>query len=120
MSEEAITNRAAYIWGSSAPSAALGADHVIDYRSERFGDKISDVDVVLDTIGGGTQQRSYAVLRAGGMLIATAVPPDEALVATHRVRASFVFHTSDAVHLERLVAEAAHGKLKVLVDRRVD
>ena len=49
----------------------LGADEVIDYRSTRFEKAVQDVDVVLDTIGGDTQQRSRQVLRKGGILVAT-------------------------------------------------
>ncbi len=95
----------------------LGADQVIDYRTERFEDAVSDVDVVLDTIGGDTQLRSFGVLRAGGSLVATASPPDEALAKAHGVDASFVFHQSDAARLAKLIDLVAAGSLRVLVDR---
>ena len=49
----------------------LGADKVIDYRTTRFEEAVGDVDVVLDTIGGETQQRSWKVLKKGGILVAT-------------------------------------------------
>ncbi len=97
----------------------LGADQVIDYRSERFEDKLSDLDVVLDTIGGDTQQRSFGVLRTGGYLAATASPPDEALAKAHGIGASFVFHQSDAARLSKLLGMIDAGTLKVLVDRVV-
>ncbi len=97
----------------------LGADQVIDYRSERFEDKLSDIDVVLDTIGGDTQQRSFSVLRAGGYLVSTASPPDEALAKAHGVGASFVFHQSDAARLTKVLDLIDAGTLKVLVDRVV-
>lgn len=95
----------------------LGADQVIDYRSERFEDKVSDVDVVLDTIGGDTQQRSFGVLRAGGYLAATTAPPDEALAKAHGVGASFVFHGSDAARLGKVIDLLGSGALTMLVDR---
>lgn len=97
----------------------LGADQVIDYRSERFEDKLADVDVVLDTIGGDTQQRSFGVLRAGGYLAATTAPPDEALAKAHGVSASFVFHSSDAGRLGKVLDLLGSGALKMLVDRTV-
>ena len=97
----------------------LGADQVIDHRSERFEDKLSDLDVVLDTIGGDTQQRSFGVLRAGGTLAATTSPPDEALAKAHGVHASFVFHQSDAARLSEILGMIDAGTLKVLVDRVV-
>ncbi len=94
----------------------LGADQVIDHRSERFEDKVADLDVVLDTLGGDTQQRSFGVLRAGGYLATMVSPPDEALAKAHGVHASFVFHQSDAARLARLFGMIDAGTLKVLVD----
>lgn len=97
----------------------LGTDQVINYRSERFEDKLSDLDVVLDTIGGDTQQRSFGVLRAGGHLATAVSPPDEALAKGHGVHASFVFHQSDAARLAKLLEMIDAGMVKVLVDRMV-
>lgn len=87
----------------------LGADLVIDYRSQNFAQRVSDVDVVLDTIGGDTQARSYEVLRAGGFLASTVAPPDDALAKAHGVDASFVFHSSDAGRLASVVEKVAGG-----------
>src|SRR5499433_2726280 len=42
---------------------SLGAERVLDYEKERFEDSVSGVDVVLDTVGGNTQQRSLRVLK---------------------------------------------------------
>ncbi len=97
----------------------LGADQVIDYRAEDFAAKVSDVDVVLDTIGGETQQRSFGTMRAGAVLLATAMPPDEALAKAHNVTATFVFHQSNAARLGRIVAELEAGRIRVLKDRTV-
>jgi NADPH:quinone reductase-like Zn-dependent oxidoreductase len=97
----------------------LGADQVIDYKTQAFEDVVSDVDVVLDTVGGNTQQRSFGVLRRGGHLAATPSSPDEALAKAHGVEASFVFHQSDAKRLATLIDQVASGALTVLVDRIV-
>ncbi len=97
----------------------LGADQVIDYRTEDFANKLSDVDVVLDTVRDDTQQRSFAVLRSGGTLVSITAPPDEALAKAHNVTASFVFHQSDASRLEKIVERLDAGTLKILVDRMV-
>jgi NADPH:quinone reductase-like Zn-dependent oxidoreductase len=97
----------------------LGADQVIDYQSENFSDKLSDVDVVLDTIGGETQQRSFNVLRAGGYLLSTSAPPDEARARAHNVAATFVFHASNGSRLEKIVEAIDANSVKVLVDRVV-
>jgi NADPH:quinone reductase-like Zn-dependent oxidoreductase len=97
----------------------LGADVVIDYRLANFAEKVSDADVVLDTVGGDTQQRSFGVLRPGGMLVSTAARPDEAFAKTHRVAATFVFHTSRADRLRQVVEALDAGALTVLVDRQL-
>jgi NADPH:quinone reductase-like Zn-dependent oxidoreductase len=101
-----------------AIAGRLGADVVIDYRNEDFAERVCDVDVVLDTVGGDTQVRSYAVIRAGGVLASTVAPPDEALAKAHGVDASFVFHSSDADRLATVVGKVAAG-VEVLIDRVV-
>ena len=53
----------------------LGVESVIDYRTTRFEEVLRDVDVVLDTIGGDTLERSWCVLRRGGTLVSVAAPP---------------------------------------------
>jgi NADPH:quinone reductase-like Zn-dependent oxidoreductase len=52
----------------------LGADDVIDYRTQRFEDAVADVDLVFDTVGGDTWERSWAVLGPRGRLVSIAVP----------------------------------------------
>jgi len=54
----------------------LGADIVIDYRSELFNELLSGYDLVLDSLGGDTPERSLAALRPGGKVIGIAGPPD--------------------------------------------
>lgn len=52
----------------------LGADEVIDYRMQRFEDAVADLDLVFDTVGGDTWERSWDVLRPRGLLVSIAVP----------------------------------------------
>src|SRR6266700_843805 len=68
----------------------LGADEVIDYTTTRFETVAHHVDVVLDIIGGETEQRSWGVLKPGGILVSTLGPPSQEDAAKHRVRAAFV------------------------------
>lgn len=96
----------------------LGADQVIDYKAENFADKVSDLDVVLDTIGGETQQNSFGVLRAGGILLSVTSPPDEALAKAHDVTGTFFPHMSDASRLAKVVGRIDTGT-KILIDRTV-
>ena len=96
----------------------LGAVQVIDYRDQRFEDHLSDMDLVIDTVGGDVEERSLKVLTQGGTLIATPMPPDEARARQAGVEAKFVFHASDASRLEH-VAERADNGIKVRIDRTI-
>lgn len=49
----------------------LGVDRAIDYKTDRFEETVSEVDVVLDTVGGETRQRSWQVLKPNGVLVST-------------------------------------------------
>jgi NADPH:quinone reductase-like Zn-dependent oxidoreductase len=55
----------------------LGAQEVIDYAKVHFEDEVSDVNVVLDTIGGSTLERSYGVLRGGTLVSIVELPSAE-------------------------------------------
>ena len=57
---------------------AGGQSHCDPYKSEKFEDKLSDIDLVYDLIGGETQERSYQVLKHRGALISTLQEPDKA------------------------------------------
>ena len=68
----------------------LGVDQSIDYATGAFEDVANNVDVVLDLMGGETQQRSWKVLKPGGILISTVQPPSEETALAHSVRKGFV------------------------------
>lgn len=53
----------------------LGANEVIDYTTTRFEDGVHDVDLVFDTVGGDTLQRSWQVIKPGGVLVTIVSPP---------------------------------------------
>ena len=65
---------------------ALGAEIVIDYHTTPFEQVVHDVDVVVDPIGGETQDRSWPLIKPGGMLVAVGHPPAEDIAAKHAVR----------------------------------
>ncbi|GHO98041.1 NADPH:quinone reductase [Reticulibacter mediterranei] len=96
----------------------LGADDVIDYKVEDFSDRLRDVDVVLDTVGGDTQQKSFTVLHSGGFLASVISPPDEALAKAHKVTASFVFHETDSTRLNLIAGLCDAGSLQAVIDRK--
>ncbi|HEX5022840.1 MAG TPA: NADP-dependent oxidoreductase [Candidatus Binatia bacterium] len=68
---------------------SLGAYGVIDYRARRFEEQVKELDVVLDTVGGDTLDRSFGVLKRGGMLVSSAAQPSQEKAAQHGVRALF-------------------------------
>jgi NADPH:quinone reductase-like Zn-dependent oxidoreductase len=100
-------------------AAELGAQQVIDYRERDFASEVSDVDVVIDTVGGAVESRSLDVLRPGGLLVAVPQPPDVERAAARALRAEFVFHTSDAARLARAMSLIDDG-LRVVVDSWYD
>jgi NADPH:quinone reductase-like Zn-dependent oxidoreductase len=94
---------------------SLGADQVIDYRNERFADKVKDVDLVVDTLGGEVQASSWSVLRRGGVLVSTvSVPPAERATASG-VRSAFVFISPNAPILDQLAGLVESGRLRTLI-----
>ncbi|MCU0966222.1 MAG: zinc-binding dehydrogenase, partial [Burkholderiaceae bacterium] len=95
--------------------AGLGAEQVIDHRNERFEALVKDVDVVLDTLGGATQEASWSMLRPGGLLVATAVPPPPGRAEAAGVRGAFVFTRPDGHVLAEVARRADAGRLQVFV-----
>jgi NADPH:quinone reductase-like Zn-dependent oxidoreductase len=55
---------------------SLGADVVIDYKKQDFAEVLSGYDVVLDSLGGETLEKSLTILKPGGQAIGVAGPPD--------------------------------------------
>jgi NADPH:quinone reductase-like Zn-dependent oxidoreductase len=68
----------------------LGADEFVDYKSAKFEENVSAVDVVLDAVGGETQQRAFQILKRGGFLVSTVSPPSPEKAQTHGVTVSMV------------------------------
>ncbi|MEX0170046.1 NADP-dependent oxidoreductase [Streptomyces sp. LMG1-1-1.1] len=112
--------RGAYVIGTASAGKhdlvrELGADEVIDYRGTRFEDVVSDMDVVLDGIGGETAERSLEVLRDGGRLI-TLPGPDDVPAARDGVRAAWVLVEPDHLGLREIAALVEQGRLRPVVD----
>ncbi|GAA0367881.1 NADP-dependent oxidoreductase [Actinoallomurus spadix] len=94
----------------------LGADEVIDYTAVDFTEAVRDVDVVLDTIGGDTVERSLDVLRPGGHLVTAVAESDPVLAAKYEaagMRFSGIAVDPDPVALRGLVELVEQGRLRV-------
>ena len=96
---------------------ALGADEVIDYKTARFDDMVRDVDVVIDLVGGETQERSFMVLKRGGLLVSAVSKPDQALAERYGVRALFFLVEVTTMHLTRIAEMIDAGELTANVGK---
>jgi NADPH:quinone reductase-like Zn-dependent oxidoreductase len=94
---------------------SLGADEVIDYRTERFEDKAGSVDAVLDLVGGEVQARSFRVLKPGGVLVSAVAPPDQDLARRHGVDAHFFLVEVTTQRLDRIASLVAAGELRTAI-----
>jgi NADPH:quinone reductase-like Zn-dependent oxidoreductase len=93
----------------------LGADTVVDFRTQRFEDEARDVDAVLDLVGGETQERSFQVLRRGGKLISAVSTPDQDLARSHGVDAAFFLVKVTRQYLTEIADLIDRGKLRTRV-----
>lgn len=93
----------------------LGADDVIDYRATPFEEMLRDIDVVLDTIGGETLERSWRVLRKGGVLVTLVSPIPAGVPEQHGVRGVFFIVRGNRDQLEQISTLVDEGKLKPVI-----
>jgi NADPH:quinone reductase-like Zn-dependent oxidoreductase len=120
---------------------SLGADVVIDYKKEDFAEVLDGYDVVLNSLGKDTLEKSLKVLKPGGKLISISGPPDMAFAKErglnwllqqvmrllsfgirskakqHGVSYSFVFMRANGEQLSRITALIESGVLRQVVDR---
>ncbi|PSJ52183.1 NADP-dependent oxidoreductase [Kumtagia ephedrae] len=130
---------------ASAANAAmvkeLGADVVIDYRSQKFEEELSGYDVVLNSLDAATLEKSLRVLKPGGKLISISGPPDTAFARAQGLNAmlrlvlrlmswgirrkakragvdySFLFMRANGEQLGRITKLIEDGTIRPVVDR---
>jgi NADPH:quinone reductase-like Zn-dependent oxidoreductase len=114
--------RGAYVIGTASAGnhdlvRGLGADELIDYRATDFAEAVSDVDVVLDTVGGDYPARSLRTIRDGGRLISLRPFPPEVAgqAATRGVRAQVMLVEHDHGGLAAIADLVTAGKLRPVV-----
>ena len=119
----------------------LGADVVIDYKSEDFETLLSGYDVVLNSLGKGILEKSLSVLKPGGKLISVSGPPDAAFARANGlswllqqvtrllsfsirrkarrrgVAYSFLFMRADGEQLGKITALIEAGIIRPVIDR---
>jgi NADPH:quinone reductase-like Zn-dependent oxidoreductase len=94
----------------------LGADLVIDYTSQKFEDVVSDYDLVIDTIGGDTLERSFKVLKKGGVLVSVKSQDNDGLAEKYGVRFEWFFMWPDGEMLAELAKLISDGTVKTVID----
>jgi len=94
----------------------LKVEQIIDYSKTPFESVAHDVDVVLDTVGGPVQERSYGVLKPGGILLSVVQPPSEETAKAHGVRAQMVSSSPPiGKTLTEVAGLVARGYIKPIV-----
>ncbi|MGA7932826.1 MAG: NADP-dependent oxidoreductase [Kovacikia sp.] len=94
----------------------LGANEVIDYQTTQFEDVMEPVDVVFDTIGGDVQERSWQVVKPGGILVSVVSPPSEEAATAHQCRSAYVFIQPRADWLLEMAQLIDAGQVKSIVE----
>jgi len=93
----------------------LGADTIVDYETARFEDLAHGVDLVLDTVGGETLKRSWAVLKPGATLVSVAEPPPVQDAARAGARGIFFIVKPSRTELSELARLTDAGQLRTFV-----
>jgi NADPH:quinone reductase-like Zn-dependent oxidoreductase len=112
--------KGAYVVGTASANnidflKELGIDEVIDYKHEKFEEKLRDIDVVFDTIGGETQLKSLAVLKPGGILVSTVGIKDMDAVKAKGITGVQYMALSVPSDLQQLAELADAGILKTII-----
>ena len=93
----------------------LGAHTVIDYKRTRFEDAVPLVNIVLDMVGGDTRQRSFKVIRPGGILVSVVSEPMKEPDRPNNVRSAFFLVEVTTERLDKITDLFNRGKLTARV-----
>jgi NADPH:quinone reductase-like Zn-dependent oxidoreductase len=96
---------------------ALGAHTVFDYQKSNFEDIGQEVDVVFDLVGGETQNRSWNVLKPGGILVSTLGKPDEKTANSRGLRCAGYMAEPNREQLDQIAALIETGKVVVTLSK---
>jgi alcohol dehydrogenase len=96
----------------------LGADEVIDYKTQTFEDLLPhDYDAVFDTVGGETYTRSFKILKRGGIIVSMVEQPNQGLMDQFGVKAKFQFTQVNRERLTKLAQWVDQNNIRVNIDR---
>lgn len=95
----------------------LGANEFVDYTKTNFEEVVKDVDVVFDTVGGATLERSYQVLKKGGFLVTIVEKPSQELAEKHSVTAQHIASQPNPKQFEEITQLIEQNKIKPYVEK---
>ncbi|WP_242229815.1 NADP-dependent oxidoreductase [Bacillus cereus group sp. BfR-BA-01329] len=120
---------------------SLGADQIINYKTEKFEEILKDYDAVFDTIGGTTLKKSFDIIKSGGNIVSVSGMPNArfgkefgsgffktflfslaskkltALEKKHNAQYSFLFMKPSGDQLRTIANYIEAGKIKPVIDR---
>jgi NADPH:quinone reductase-like Zn-dependent oxidoreductase len=96
---------------------SLGADVVIDYKRQRFEEMAHDLDMVFDLIDGETRERSWQLLKRGGVLVSTLSDPPKETAQRYGVRATRYTVEANGKELDEILSLVAAGTVKPHVQK---
>ncbi len=120
---------------------SLGADQIINYKTEKFEEILKDYDAVFDTIGGTTLEKSFDIIKSGGNIVSVSGMPNArfgkefgsgffktflfslaskkitALEKKHNAQYSFLFMKPSGDQLRIIANYIEAGKIKPVIDR---
>ena len=132
--------KGAYVYTTTSTSnlewvTELGADKVIDYKTEDYKAIVKDADIVFDTLGKNYTTEAFAVVKKGGMVVSVAGPLDEEnakmfgmadyklptelsnLVSEKEAAYKFIFMHPNGSHLDEIKALVEDDKIKPIIDK---
>ncbi|MFD6547191.1 NADP-dependent oxidoreductase, partial [Bacillus cereus] len=120
---------------------SLGADEIINYKTEKFEDILKNYDAVFDTIGGATLEKSFNIIKSGGNIVSVSGMPNArfgkefgsgffktllfslaskkltVLEKKHNAQYSFLFMKPSGDQLRTIANYIEAGKIKPVIDR---
>jgi alcohol dehydrogenase len=96
----------------------LGADVVIDYRTQTFEDLLQNYDAVFDTVGGDTYRRSFKVLKKGGVIVSMLEQPNSELMNQYGVKAIFQFTQADRERLTKVAQWVDENNIRLNIEKK--
>ena len=132
--------KGAYVYTTTSTSNVewvkdLGADRVIDYKTEDYKSIAKDVDIVSDTLGKTYSLESFEVVKHGGIVVSVVGPldeasakmfgmadyklPDELAKASKDKEAEykFIFMHPNGTHLNEIKSLIEDEKIKPIIDK---